>query len=655
MQRFNINVNKMRLIRFSLVLVVLVFAQEIMAQQQLSTKSQKAISIYKDAISKANLRAFDHAITLLKDAIKEDPGFIEATIMLGEVYGDNMQDSMAIITLRKAIAIDPQFFPGTYSNLANLEFNNGLYADALDHIKTYFAFPNLNPKFKADAELLLQNCEFAVKAVKNPVPFNPQNLGPNINSKNDEYWPSISADEQTMVFTEKLPIDPDNPEVFRNRQEDFYYSDFEDGKWTKAEPVGTPLNTTGNEGAQAISADGKLMIFTGCNRRDGNGNCDLYFSKKEGDKWTVPQNMGKPINTSAKETQPSISSDTKTIYFASGRPGGKGGLDIWKTSLSENGYWGDPVNLGDSINTQYDDQSPFIHPDNQTLYFSSKGWPGMGGYDLFMSRRIGENQWTKAKNIGYPINTNFNEVGMVVNGLATTAYYSSNRFGGLGGDDIYSFDLYKEVRPTPVSYMKGKVFDAETTNPLLARFELIDLANAKTMMDAYSNADGTFLICLPEGKDYALNVNNKGYLFYSDNFTMTHGDFTKPYLKDVPLKPIKVGEKVVMRNIFFDLESFALKTESKIELNRLVKLLKENIALQVEIGGYTDKTGRPEYNQKLSENRARSVADYLVQNGIEASRLISKGYGETQPIAPNDTEEGRAQNRRTEFKVIKTQ
>jgi outer membrane protein OmpA-like peptidoglycan-associated protein len=643
----------MRLTCLVAIICLFLSSFQLFGQRQLTTKSKRAIQDYQEAIAKAHQKAFDQAIALLKNAIQEDPDFIEATIMLGEVYSDNMQDSLAIITLRKAISLNPDFFPGIYSNLANLEFNNAMYDDALTHIKTYLSYPNQNPKYKNDAEWLLKSCEFAVNAVKHPVPFNPQNLGKNINSKYDEYWPSLSADEQTMVFTEKLPIDPNNPEVYRNRQEDFYYSDMVDGKWLPAKTEGPPLNTPGNEGAQTISADGKLMIFTGCNRRDGYGNCDLYFSKKEGDSWTIPQNLGKPINTNAKETQPSLSSDGKTIYFASNRPGSKGNLDIWKSDVKEDGTWSNPINLGDSINTTSDDQSPFIHPDNQTLYFSSKGWPGMGGYDLYMSRRINDTLWTKARNLGYPINTNYNEVGMMVNARGTTAYYSSNRFGGFGGDDIYSFDLYKEVRPTMVSYMKGRVFDAETNAPLNARFELIDLASAKNIMDAWSNSDGSFLVCIPEGKDYALNVNRKGYLFYSDNFKMTHGDFVQPFVKDVPLKPIKVGEKVVMRNIFFDLESYKLKEESKIELHKLIKLLTENPQMQIEISGHTDKTGKPDFNLKLSANRAKAVADYLIQNGIDPKRLLSKGYGETQPMASNDTEEGRAQNRRTEFKVIK--
>lgn len=642
-------------LRIFLLFSILCTFLPVSAQKQLSTKSVKATSYYQQAIAKAGIRDFDKAIFLLQEAIKEDPNFIEAIITLGEVYGDNMQDSLAIATLKESIALNPNFFPGTYSNLANLEFNNGLYDDALAHIKAYFTFPVTNPKFRTEAEILQKNCEFAVNAIKHPVPFSPKNLGPDINSKYDEYWPSLSADAQTMVFTVKLPIDTNNTESYANRQEDFYFSNFEDGRWTKAEPVGAPLNTPGNEGAQTISGDGKLMIFTGCNRRDGYGNCDLYFSKKEGDRWTVPQNMGRPINTSAKETQPSLSPDGKTIYFASNRAGTKGGLDIWKTTLGDDGFWGEPVNLGDSINTPYDDQSPFIHPDNQTLYFSSKGWTGMGGYDLFVSRRKGDTSWTQAMNLGYPINTNYNEVGMIVDARGSTAYYSSNRLGGQGGDDIYSFDLYKEARPTPVSYMKGKVFDAETLLPLNARFELIDLGSAKTIMDAWSNNDGSFLICIPEGKDYALNVNKKGYLFYSDNFTMTHGDFSQPFLKDVPLKPIKAGETVVMRNIFFDHDSYKLKDESRIELERLAKLLRENPAIQIEISGHTDNTGNADYNLKLSENRAKAVAEFLVRLGIEPVRLISKGYGQTLPVASNDTDEGRAQNRRTEFKVIKVQ
>ena len=644
---------KLIAVKFATIIIffLALFSTHLLAQPQLSTKSKRAIKCYQDALSQANLYNLEKAISLLEEAIVIDKKFIEAYFFLGELYSDSGQDSLAIETLKKAIQLNPDFFPPVYSNLASLEFNNGQYDIALEHVKKYFSYPKQNPKFRKDVEALQKSCEFAIKAIKNPVPFNPQDLGPNINTKYDQYWPSLSADEQTLVFTVLLPIDSGNPEILHNRQEDFYYSTFENGQWSQAQPVGPPLNTPKNEGAQTISADGNLMIFTGCNREDGYGSCDLYYSKKEGDHWTKPQNMGKPINSAAMETQPSISANGKTIYFASNRPGGKGGLDIWISTLSANGFWNEPVNLGDSINTSFDDQSPFIHPDNQTLYFSSKGWPGFGRYDLFVSRRIDEGHWTKPKNLGYPINTHFNEEGIIVNAQGNKAYYSSNRLGQ-NGRDIFTFELYKDVRPTPVSYMKGKVFDAETNQPLGAHFELIDLASAKTIMEANSNEDGGFIICIPAGKDYALNVNKKGYLFYSDNFTMSNGDYTEPFSKDVPLKPIKIGEKVVMKNIFFDLDSYVLKPESKIELDELTALLKDNPSLQIEIGGHTDNTGTSEYNQKLSENRSITVKDYLVKNGLNTKRITSKGYGETQPIASNDTDKGRALNRRTEFKVI---
>jgi outer membrane protein OmpA-like peptidoglycan-associated protein/tetratricopeptide (TPR) repeat protein len=622
-----------------------------LAQDKFSTKSEKAIKYYKDGMAKAGHRDVDGAVMMLRAAIKEDKNFIEAYIVMGDICDANSLDSLAIDVYQKGIRVDPEFFPPVYSNLANLEYKNGLYADALEHIKKYLTYPVKDISYRKIANTLLKNCEFAVNAIKHPVPFSPVNLGPAINNKYDQYWPSLSADEQTLVFTELLPIDPNNTQKRYNSQEDFYYSTYENNQWTIARPVGPPLNTNGNEGAQTISADGRLMIFTGCNREGGIGGCDLYYALKTDDTWSVPRNMGSPVNSPYKDTQPSLSSDGKTLYFASNRPGGKGGIDIWKSCLISDNVWGEPVNLGDSINTLGNEQSPFIHSDNQTLYFGSDGWPGMGRSDLFLSRRVGDNQWTMPKNLGYPINTNFDEMGLIVNARGNIAYYSSDRLKE-NGIDLYSFVLYPEARPTSVSYMKGHVFDAETHLPLVARFELTDLATAKTIMNADANDDGSFLVCIPAGKDYALNVNRPGYLFYSDNFTMTHGDFTKPFLKDVSLKPIKVGEKVVMKNIFYDLESYVVKSESKIELDKLAKLLKDNPTLQIQIGGHTDNTGKAVYNQKLSENRALAVAAYLVQKGLLASRITSKGYGDTQPVAPNDTDEGRAQNRRTEFMVM---
>lgn len=623
------------------------------AQTALHTKSKKAIKYFEEATTNYNLLYYDKAIELLKSAVEEDEMFLEAWITIAEVYMDKQDFESAIGAYRKSISIEPDFFPGLYLNLADLEFLSGKYSDAKVHFEKYLSYPNTSAKNRGAALAGVAKCDFSLWAVAHPVPFDPQNMGKAVNNELDQYWPSISVDEQTFVFTLLLPKDPNNPEAFKNRQEDFYFSRKGEEGWEPAENLGPPLNTSDNEGAQSLSADGKEMFFTACNRKGGMGLCDIYYSRWDGEQWTIPLNLGAPVNSRYKETQPSISPDGRTLFFSSNRPGGKGGLDLWKSTLQGDSIWGEPVNLGDSINTAGEEQSPFIHPDNSTLYFSSTGLPGLGRFDLFLTRKNSDGGWSKPLNLGYPLNTNFNEEGLIVNALGNTAYYSSTRDGGLGGRDIYEFELYKEARPNPVSYMKGTVYDAETSKPLKAKFELIDLKSANTIMQSYSHAnDGTFLISIPSGKDYALNAESPGYLFFSENFTMTQADYTQPYIMDVPLKRMKAGEKSILKNIFFDTDKFSLKPESKVELDRLLTLLKKYPSLKIEILGHTDNIGSPEHNMALSGNRAKTVVSYLVEKGIDKNRLTAKGMGETQPIASNDTEEGRASNRRTEFMIV---
>ncbi len=648
--------------RRGLVLVLLlIFSvfQIVYSQTQLSSKSKKAVRFYEEGMKNYGLRYYDAAEANLKLAVQEDDKFIEAWLSLAELYMDMRHFSESIEMYKKSISLNPDFFPGAYLNLAELEFIDGKYSEAKEQYNKYLAYKNISEKSRRSALAGISNCDFALWSVDHPVPFNPQNMGSSINNELDQYWPSISVDEQTFVFTLLLPKGPKNEEnkdeqqSSINMQEDFYISSYSKDGWTPAENAGMPLNTSDNEGAQTLSADGKEMYFTACNRRSGLGLCDIYYSYWNGKIWVTPRNLGAPVNSRYKETQPSLSPDGRTLYFASNRPGGKGGLDLWQSTMQDDGTWSDPVNLGDTINTSGEEQSPFIHPDNESLYFSSTGHPGMGRFDLFLSRKNAAGEWSKPKNLGYPINTNFNEEGLIVNSKGNTAYYSSTREGGFGGRDIYQFEMPAEIRPKPVSYMKGTVYDMETKKPLRAKFELVDLQTAKLIMQSYSNpVDGTFLISIPAGHDYALNANTPGYLFFSENFTMTHGDYAKPYLMDVPLSPIKQGEKSILRNIFFDTDKYTLKPESKVELDRLLKLMKENVTIKVQISGHTDNSGTPEHNRVLSENRAKAVVGYLTDNGIDIKRLVAKGYGETQPVAANDTEEGKAQNRRTEFMIL---
>jgi outer membrane protein OmpA-like peptidoglycan-associated protein len=636
-----------------LVIIFLLIYSQVSAQDGYHTKSKKAVNLYGTAGREYTLHNYSEAINLLNHALKIDKRFIEAWLLLGQVCTDADLTDESIEAYKKAISLDPGFFPPAYYLVSLNEYYSGKYEAALDHMKSFIKSGYQSEELLSNAKKVTDDCVFAIKAVARPVPFDPVNLGPNINTKYDEYWPSLSADESILVFTSQIPIDPSNPDVYRNRQEDFYYSEFKDGKWQPAVNAGYPPNTEKNEGAQSISANGKILFFTACNREDGIGRCDLYYSEKKGEHWTVPANLGRPVNTPGNEKQPSVSADGEMLYFVSDRGGGKGGYDIWMSRRSEDGSWQEAINAGDSINSSGDEQSPFIHPDNKTLYFSSNGWVGMGRYDIYVSRKNDSDRWMPPVNLGYPINTWNNEEGLIVNSRGDKAYFSSDRLSRQGRD-IFEFNLYDEVRPIKVSYMKGKVYDSETLQRLQARFELIDLKNGEIVMESTSEpGTGEFLVCIPANTDYALNVSKKGYLFYSDHFSLQDVyERDEPYLKDVPLNPIKTGGSIILRNVFYAYNSWELMDQSRIELDKVVQLMNENPTLKIEISGHTDNTGTPEYNLGLSEKRAASVTGYLASHGISPDRMKARGYGLTQPVMTNDTEEGRAANRRTELKIL---
>ncbi len=638
------------------ILLLFIFSGSLSAQQY-TTKSNRAIENYEKGREYYLRYQYDEAVAFLSKAIEIDPDFIEAYIGLAQVYTDMKEYKNAAGVYKKGMAIDPEFYPAGYYFMGNVEMKTGDYESAKSSFQQFMEMNKGSKTLRNSAENKIIDCNFAIDAMKHPVPFSPINLGANINSDYDAYWPSLSADEQTLVFTVLLPVDTSRKAVFGNRQEDFYISHRSDstGEWSKAENMGKPLNTSNNEGAQAISVDGQMMVFTACNRADGQGNCDLYISHLEGDHWSKPVNMGRPVNTPAKETQPSISPDKREIYFSSNRPGSMGGLDLWKTTRQPDGSWGNPENLGDTINTPGNEQSPFIHPDNKTLYFSSDMHVGMGGFDLYVARKDSAGRWKIPVNLGYPINTWNDEIGLIVNARGDKAYFSSDREKEKG-KDLYEFELYKQARPEMVSYVKGIVYDAYDRKRLAADFELIDLESGATVNQSQSNAStGEFIVSLPVNKNYALNVSKTGYLFYSDNFALKGmHEIENPFVKNIPLKRIKVGEKAVLRNIFFATDSYALKPESKAELNKLVEFLINNPGIKIEISGHTDSIGTENYNQVLSENRARSVRDYLIDHSIDPGRLTYRGYGYSQPVNNNATVEGRSQNRRTEFRIIAT-
>lgn len=617
---------------------------------QLSSSSRKAIKEYNAGLDNYSHRQYRQAIANLNSAVKYDGNFMEAYLLTAECYLELGELQQAKEHFLRCIAIQPDFFPPVYYSLADIEFELDEYEQASRHLEKYLTYTNQKPALRVKSEKLLLSSRFAANAVRNPVPFQPENTG--LQFEYEQYWPSLSVDEQTLVFTALIPKDANNQAVTGNRQEDFFVSTFKDGKWDRPQNLGSPPNTADNEGAQTISADASMMFFTACNRSDGKGGCDIYYSEKRNGLWTRPRNLGAPVNTSAKETQPSVSADGRMLYFVSTRSGGKGGQDIWTATLGSGNSWSNPVNLSD-INTPDDESSPFIHMDGQTLYFASSGWPGMGQYDLFVTRKDSTGKWAHPINLGYPVNSKHNEEGLVVNARGNRAYYSSDR-NDKQIRNIFTFELYPAVRPQSVSYMKGKVYDAQYHKPLKARFELVDMASAKKVIESYSDsATGEFLVCIPSGKGYALNINRKEYLFFSEHFTVPDGSYSQPYLKDIPLRRIQPGEKVILKNIFFEFDSYKLLNKSKAELQYLVKFLRENPDVQIRITGHTDNAGNAAYNLELSQNRARAVANYLLNEGIPMARVSYKGMGASEPVASNATGEGQAQNRRTELIIVK--
>jgi flagellar motor protein MotB len=626
-----------------LILVLSIFLSVFaFGQGHYSTTNEDAIKHF--ALASHALDENDYGATVgeLQKAIDDDSKFIEAHFQLADVYRVLHQNKQAIKEYLVVLGLNPDYSRSVYLKLGDIEITQAQYEQAQQHLQKYLTYPNIVAKDMFYAQKLLKDCAFSIEAIKHPVPFKPINIGPAINTSDDEYLPTATADENTLIFTRQI-----------NHNEDFYQSVKVDGKWQKATYLSNNINTPNyNEGAQSISQDGKYLFFTGCNRPDGLGRCDIYIAKKEGDDWGRPYDINPPVNTSGWESQPSISADGRTLYFVSNRKGGYGGYDIWKSTVTDKG-WGDPVNLGPNINTSFSEQSPYICADDSTLYFCSDGWPGLGGKDLFLSHLGKDGQWGKPVNLGYPINSSGDENGLSVTASGQYAFFASNNLNGAGGFDIYTFELPVSVRPHMVTYVKGIVIDAKTREPLEASVEIIDLErNAPVYQDYSSASDGGFLAILSAGKNYGLNVSKDGYLFYSANFSLVGREANKPFNILVELSPIEVGNKVVLNNIFFDTNRYDIKPDSKAELQKLIDFLTLNPTIHIEISGHTDDVGNKLTNQVLSENRSKSVYQYLINSGINPTRLVYKGYGETQPILPNTSDENRGKNRRTEFKIV---
>ncbi|MEI7597364.1 MAG: OmpA family protein [Bacteroidota bacterium] len=620
---------------------------------------------------------YKEALNKYQIAQSLNPNNAELNYKIGKCIINGREKNKSLDYFKKAYELNSKYAEDLPYLLGCACQLNYKWDDAIKYFNEY----KLKGTPKEDVDKRLSECETGKTLEKTPIRVFIDNLGQVVNSPYNEYAPVISADQSVLIFTSRRPGttgDEKDPRDF-DFYEDIYIAKNENDQWQAPVNPGSPLNTKSHDAVVGLSNDGqKLLTYRG---QDNGG--DIYISNLKGDQWSNPDALNNNINSKYQEPSASLSPDGKTLYFTSRREGGFGDLDVYKSTQNEKGKWQKPENLGPIINTKYDEDAVFIHPDGKTLYFSSRGHKTMGGFDIFKS--VYENgKWSEPENLGFPINTPDNDAYFVLAANGINGYYSSARDGGLGGQDIYMItflgeekqvvnnsednliasitapisatvvEAKLEVKSQQLTMLKGIITDATTKAPLNASIELVDNNLNEVLATFESNSkSGKYLVSLPAGRNYGIVVKAQGYLFHSENFDIAATDGYSEVVKDIALNKVDVGSKIVLKNIFFDFGKATLRTESTVELDNLANLLKEYSTLKIEISGFTDNKGADAYNLTLSEDRAKAVVDYLVsKKGIDKTRLTAKGYGKSQPIATNDTEEGRQQNRRTEFKIL---
>jgi outer membrane protein OmpA-like peptidoglycan-associated protein len=609
--------------------------------------NKKAIALFAKAQDDIGYADYNNAIENLDKAIKIDANFLDAYIAKAFVFNQQKKYQLAVSNFETSLIIDSNYCVFSFFELATSLAGIGQFAQALDKINIFIA--NTSPQKKVMLEALnkKRNYEFAVdyEVAHSKIDkyiFEPINLGDNINTSRLEYYPSLSFKDSTLVFTRRGA----------GNREDFFSSKIINGKCSEAKIIDGSINDEPFKGAISISANGDYIIFAGEFKTLGFGNFDLYISYKQDDGWSQPQNLGSNINTENWESSPCLSPDGNILYFSSNRQGGHGGKDLYFSKKQPNGKWGLAQNMGGNINSNGNETSPYIHTDNQTFYFTSDGWQGYGATDLFICRKLINNQFTLPQNLGYPINTIESEGSIAISSNGTTAYYASDKFDSKGGLDIYSFNLRQDIRPFATYFVKGIVCDVQTSLGVASTIELIDNANKQTIMQIETDISGNYFVPLPIAKNYTFAVNKKNYLYHTKTFNLLDNKTDTTYNLDIALQPIALNATMVFNNLRFESNSAQLLPISLIELEKLVQLLNENSTIKLLVKGHTDNVGKPEDNIKLSQLRAKAVVDYLISKQINANRLGYKGMGSLLPIANNATEAGRFSNRRTEFEIV---
>lgn len=631
-----------------LVLLLLLFnlSSHGQAQGKMST-NKKALKLFDQGKKLQSTRDFIGAIDKYNQAIQNDSSFAEAYRQAGAAYTILSKPGQALpyyAELARRFPEVPRYI-GAHLKMAEATFAEGKYQDALQYSSKYLSFITSKDRYYVKATAIKNNCRFALARIENPLDFNPRPLEYPLNQFKQQYFPVLSADQASLFFIKR----DNDEEIYVAKKND-------DNSWSVPTPIDSAITSEYNEGTCSVSADGRTMVFTSCMRRDGFGSCDLYITHKTGEHWSEPKNLGRPINSSAWDSQPALTADGKTLYYVSNRKGGLGKRDIWVSHYSVEAGWSHPRNLGPGINTISDDISPFIHVNEQTLFFATNARIGFGGFDIYYSDRDTANNWTKPVNFGYPINTHNDELAMFITADGTQGYYSYEiRENKQFFSKLYVIDIPLEIAPKHrSSYVTGVIYDSLTSKPLQASIQLFNMSTNQPSSQVVSDSiNGKYLMVLTEGAEYALYVDARDYLFKSYHFDLNQQhEGMDGIVANIALKPIEKGEKTTLNNVLFEHDSYALPEKSNIALLFVVDFMKTHPELNIEIAGHTDNIGTDSYNLGLSKNRAHSVYKFLIANGVYDERLTYRGYGSTRPVASNANDFGRAKNRRIELKII---
>lgn len=625
-------------------LLVLLCSTTLWAQKE----DAKLKKYYQKAYSFFARDDYEECEIWIEKALERDSTHIPSLNLLSDVWNIRRVFSQELKVYERILRVDSVNLRA-HVNAADIYYKTGQFGLALKKYQYLKRAEWLPERYEKLVNKNFKKSQIAFEIVSTPKEFNRQLVKGEANSALDEYWPFITPDGKRLYFTRtNITQTADDP---NRREENIYETQVDGESWTRLKKLPKHINSIENEGAQCITQDGKTMFFTVCKTTKGRqGDCNIYSAKWENGQWQLPQKLSSPINTPFKETQPSISYDGRTLFFSSDRPGGKGGMDIWVSRMNQDSIWANPVNLGAVVNTPQNEESPFIHPDNKTLYFSSTGHPGLGRGDFFMVRLNGG---IRPVNLGFPLNNHEMQLGIFVDLEGDFGYYASVNPESETGLDIYRFDLPDDVKPEPLKIINGRVIDEGTGSPIAeANVRVFNLHNNEHVVTYSTLSDGTFKFGLPSSTRFAIMTDKEAYLPHSMHSSVD--SIPSSGFIEIPLNALFKDGTFALQNIFFDFDSSSLKKPSMVEIRYLADFLTKNPAITIEIGGHTDNVGSREYNVNLSQKRALAVLRALrTEIGEDlSSRVLVKGYGDSKPVANNDTEEGRRQNRRTEIRIL---